>query len=60
MIWGLVTFVFNEETHSPDSPLAFMPNMTIVLFIYGVKTQICAWKEQDPHCHVDPGTPARL
>ena len=33
MIWGLVTFVFNGETHSPDRPLAFMPNVTMVVLI---------------------------
>ena len=51
---GPSPLTFKGEAHSPDRPLAFIPNVTIVLLKIGEKTQICAWKEQNPHCHVDP------
>jgi len=60
IIWGLATLPFEGEAHSPDRPLAFIPNVTIVLLELEEKTQICAWKQQDPHCHVDPGTRLRV
>ena len=33
---------------------AFIPVLTIVLFIIEENTRICEWKEHDPHCLVDP------
>lgn len=33
---------------------AFIPVLTIVLFIVEENTRICEWKEHDPHCLVDP------
>ncbi|MGD2030822.1 MAG: hypothetical protein PVG86_12890 [Desulfobacterales bacterium] len=35
---------------------AFMPNVTVVILRIEEKTRMCEWKEQDPHCHVDPVT----
>jgi hypothetical protein len=30
--------------------------VTLVILLKEKQTHICVWKEQDPHCHVDPVT----